>query len=141
MKFIGICRIGNDPQLKQTESGTAYTRLSLAYTYYDKEKKTQWIDAALIGKKAEAVTPYLERGNQVCVTLDNLRIEEYTNKDGEMKNKLSATIGDIELVNNKKEDDGKSQRVTKPEPARQAPKPAPKPTGTGFDDLDDDIPF
>lgn len=138
MKFIGICRIGNDPQLKQTESGTAYTRLSLAYTYYDKEKKTQWIDAALIGKKAEAVTPYLERGNQVCVTLDNLRIEEYTNKDGEMKNKLSATIGDIELVNNKKEDDGKSQRVTKPEPARQAPRPK---TGTGFDDLDDDIPF
>ncbi len=124
----GIARLGRDIELTKTNSGEVVGRLSLAFDLRVKgEKKTQWIDGALWGKRAESLAPYLLKGKQVVVALDTVYIDEYE-KNGATMSKLVARVNDVGLVS----DSG----------ARPAPPPVAKPaTSTGFDDMSDDIPF
>jgi single-stranded DNA-binding protein len=46
---------------------------------------------------------------------------------------MAARVGDLELIAGQQ-----AEQEPKPQPQR---KPAPQTTGSGFDDMDDDIPF
>lgn len=132
--FNKLCRIGNDPVIRHTPGGDAVLSLSLAYSYGKKgddgKKPTQWLDAAIWGKQSEGVAPYLKKGDQISVSIDDLHISAYQ-KDGVERSKLSGRIVSFDFVS------GKSQG----EPAeKKAEKPAAKP-GSSFDNFDDDIPF
>lgn len=84
--FTRAFRIGNEPQLRFTQGGDPVMGLSLAYSYgrkgNDGKKPTQWLDATLWGKMAEALQPYLVKGSQIVATIDDLHIEEYEGKNG-----------------------------------------------------------
>lgn len=127
MRSIGLARLGRDAELKKTNGGEPYTNLSLAVDYRSgKEKLTQWVSATLWGKQAEALTPYLLKGTVHCFALRDMFVKDGT--DG--KAYLNATVESVEL--GPKNQGG----------ATQAPALAPKAQGkTGFDDMDDDIPF
>ena len=136
MKAFGVARIGRDVVLRYTAQGEAVAGLSLAFSYgrkgEDGKQPTQWVDAALWGKRAEALAPYLAKGHQLGVTLEDVHIETYQGSNGE-GHKLVARVLDVQLIG--------GQAAT----ARPAPKAAPAaktvPAGNGFDDMDDDIPF
>ena len=138
-QLIGLARLGRDCELRTTQSGDAVASLSLAMNYRNgREKATQWVDAALWGKMAEALTQYLVKGKLVCVTLDDVHIEEYPKRDGGTGTKLVGRVSKLELAGGGR-DDGER---TAPPAQRQAPKPAPKSSASGFDDMDDsDPPF
>ena len=134
MKAFGLARIGRDVELRTTAQGEAVAGLALAFTYGRKDSEgkrpTQWVEAALWGKRAEALAPYLLKGGLVSVTLDDVAIQTYEGKNG-TGHKLAAKVIDIELCG--------SPAAQTPKPA---PKPAPKPVDSfGFDDMDSDIPF
>lgn len=140
MQIIGVARLGRDAELRRTSGGDAVASLSLAFNYGRKDasgnKPTQWVEGALWGKQAEALVQYLPKGQQVYVVMDDPHIETFQGRNGE-GHKLVGRISSIELVG------GRPQGQ---EPARAAaprpPAPAPKPSGgSGFDDMDDDIPF
>ena len=137
-QLIGLARLGRDCELRTTQSGDAVASLSLAMDYRNgREKATQWVDAALWGKMAEALTQYLVKGKLVCVTLDDVHIEEYPKRDGGTGTKLVGRVSKLELAGGR--DDGER---TAPPAQRQAPKPAPKASASVFDDMDDsDPPF
>ena len=139
MKTFGLARIGRDVELRSTATGEQVANLALAFNYRNKgEKCTQWVEASLWGKRAEALVPYLKKGGLISVTIDDVHIETYQGRDGQ-GTKLVGRVSDVELAGG-----GDRQEAPKPAPA---PEPAPKPTApaprapSGFDDMDDDVPF
>ena len=141
MKSFGVARIGRDVEVRFTAQGEAVASLSLAFSYgrkgQDGKQPTQWVDAALWGKRAEALAPYLAKGHQIGVTLDDVHIETYQGKNGE-GHKLVARVPDVQLIGNQAAV-AASAATARPAPAAKAAQPAL--AGSGFDDMDDDIPF
>lgn len=135
MNAFGLARIGRDCELRDA-GNSVVTNIALAFTGRSKgEKVTTWVEGALFGKRAEALVQFLRKGKSVSVTLNNLREDKYTKQDGTVTTNLIGDVIDIELC-----PDGAQQTQAAPPPApRPAPRPAP--ASTGFDDMDDDIPF
>ena len=144
-KMIGMMRLGRDAELRYTPNNEPVTNLSLAYAHgkagQDGKRPTQWIDAALWGKRAEALTQYLTKGGLHCFTLDELNIQTFQKQDGSSGTKLVARVLDVELGARQDAAPAPAPAARPaPPPQRQAPAPAPRPS-SGFDDMDDDIPF
>jgi single-strand DNA-binding protein len=152
---FGMARLGRDAELRYTPHGDAVCNLSLAFNYGKKDESTgqrptTWVDATLWGRRAEALAPYLLKGMALTVTLEEVHIEYYKNRDGAETPKLAARVVDIDLGASPMERTApEPQRRAAPMPvaARVAPAPrgparAPAPGGSGFDDMEsDDIPF
>ena len=140
MNGFGLARIGRDAELRKTQSGESVLSLSLAFSYGrkgdDGRRPTQWVDATMWGKRAEALAPYLQKGGLVSVTLEEVRIETFTGKNGE-GHKLAARVVDIELAGGSKDSNAAPAPQRPPAPPRAAPAPA----SSGFQDVDDDVPF
>lgn len=140
--MFGMARLGRDAEIRCTPNGDAVCNLSLAFNYGGKEKSTQWVDATLWGKRAEALAPYLLKGGAIVVTLSDVHIETFAARDGTQGHKMVGRIMEIELTGKADAAQGGSAPTRSAPPARTAPaaKPAAK-SATGFDDMDDDIPF
>lgn len=141
MQLIGVARLGRDAELR-TAGQNSVTSLSLAYNYGRKDeqtgnKPTQWVEGDLWGKQAEALAPYLLKGKQVSVIVDELHEEKFHTRDGGQGTKLKGRIISIELVG------GSGDAKPAAAPAQRAPAPAPRPAPAPFDGghVDDDIPF
>jgi len=129
--------IGRDAELRKIGEQSV-TNLSLAVSYGKKDattsnRQTQWIDGSLWGVRAERMAQYLVKGQAVLVTMDDVHIETYTMRDNTTGSKLVGRITDIEFAG------PAPQRQEAPPPP--PPKPKPAPASSGFDDMDDDIPF
>ena len=144
LQAFGAAIIGRDTEVRYTTGGDAVANLSLAFTYgrkgEDGKKPTQWVDGTLWGKVAEALAEYLVKGQRVAVVLEDVHIETFKRSDNTPGQKLAARVTSIELVGRppQQSDDEPAPRQQRPAAKPAASKPAPK---TGFDDMDDDIPF
>lgn len=134
MFMTGIARIGNEPVLRTTASGQQVLDLSLAFNYGKKtpegDKPTQWISASIWGDRAAKVVMYLRKGNRVYVRIDDPHVHQYE-KDGQVHTRMRGTIGELEFIEPRVETQSTRLAPAKPAPA----------TGSGFDDMDSDIPF
>ncbi len=135
--MFGLARIGRDAEVRYTPQNEAVIDLSLAFTFgkkgQDGKRPTQWVQAAIWGKRAEALKPHLLKGSQVSVTLSDVHIETYQGSSGPGA-KLVGKVTEIDLVG------GQPAAAPRPAPAPAPRAPAPS-GGSGFDDMDDDIPF
>lgn len=138
MKAQGLARIGKDAEVRFTPSGTAVANVSLAFTYGKKgddgKRPTQWVDASIWGQRTEPMAPYLLKGKQIVAYLEDVHMQTYTKGDGTTNTKMVARLADLEFVSDGYSD---GQRAA---PAKPAPAPR-QAGGSGFDDMDDDIPF
>jgi single-strand DNA-binding protein len=139
MKAFGLARLGRDAEIRTTSQGESVATLALAFSYgrkgSDGNRPTQWVDAALWGKRAEALAPYLLKGGLVSVSLEDVHIETFDGKNGP-GHKLAARVVDVELASPKQAGSAPAQQP------RPAPRPAPAPSaGSGFEDMTDDVPF
>lgn len=145
-KLYGLMRLGRDAEVKTLPSGKQVANLSLVYNYGQKEGDeypSQWIDAAFWGERAEKLAPYLLKGSLHLFTLGDVRIEKYTDKEGYDAFKLAARVDDVEL-GPKREAGQSNDAPPQRRPATQAPARQAAPAqsgGSGFDDLDSEIPF
>lgn len=145
-KMYGLMRLGRDAEVKTLPSGKQVANLSLVYNFGQKEGDeypSQWVDAAFWGERAEKLAPYLVKGSLHCFTLGDVHIEKYTDKDGYEAQKLAARVDDVEL--GPKREGGGPDAAPQRRPAqaptpRQAQAPAPR-AASGFDDMDDSIPY
>jgi single-strand DNA-binding protein len=151
----GVFRIGRDVELRYTANGDAVANVALAFNYGrkgdDGKRPSQWIEASIWNKRAEALAPYLLKGGQVYAVIDDPHIETYEGKNG-FGAKIVGTISAVELVGSKDgASQGQEQQRQPQQRQAQAPAQAPRQaapqrqpqqkTNTGFDDMDDDIPF
>ena len=141
--LFGLARIGRDAELRTTTNGEHVCSLSLAFSYgrkgADNKRPTQWVEGTLWGKQAEALAQYLLKGQQVVVTIEDTHIEMFRKADQTESAKLTGRISKIDFAG------APPAQAAAPAPSPAAPRrqaPAAKPApGSGFDDLDDDIPF
>ena len=72
-KVILIGRLGRDPEIRYTPSGTAVASFSLATNYRAKDQdgnftdKTEWHNIVAFGQKADVASEYLSKGKLVYI--------------------------------------------------------------------------
>jgi len=146
MKMIGLARLGRDAEIRYLSDGTAVANLSLSYICGQKKQgdqypSSQWIDASLWGKQAEALAQYLTKGSVHCFCLSDVKLEEFEGRNGPGV-KLAARVDNVEL--GPRQDGGQGQSNSAPAPAQRhaaggQQRPAPRPNVPS--EIDDDIPF
>jgi len=136
MILVGNIRLGRDAETRHTNAGKSVTTLFGAYNYGrkgdDGKRPSQWVEIAFWGPQGESMAPYLKKGEQFLVTLADVHVSEYVNKNGETKTKLSGTALKVDFAST-------GTREERAEPAKPA-KPS-KPVTSNFDDFDDSVPF
>lgn len=131
-KFIGIGNLGKDPEMRFMPDGKAVCNFSIAISEKYKDKSgeakevTEWVNVALFGKLAEISGEYLKKGSKVYIE-GKMKTEKYS-KDG-VDRYTTKIIGEkMEMLSGKSETESKPRAEQKPE-------------ASGFDNMDDDIPF
>jgi single-strand DNA-binding protein len=136
--LTGLARLGRDATLRHTPQGDAVLEMALAYNYGQKDaegkRPTQWIEATLWGKRAEALAPHLTKGSAIDVVITELHIETWVKKDQTTGVKLVGKVSEIEFAGGGDRKSEGSTSASKPAPAK------PQQSG-GFGDPDDDMPF
>ena len=144
-QLTDIGRIGRDTEVRFTPGGDAVANLAIACEYgrkgQDGKRPTQWVDATLWGKQAEAMAPYLVKGQQVHFTIDDAHVEIYKKSDGTDGVKLTGKVIIIKFAGSPPDAQQQAQRQTPQQ--RQAPQQRPAQTKPvqDADNFDDDIPF
>ena len=156
-KVIIVGNLGRDPEVRTFPSGDRVANVTIATTDRWKDKTsgemkeaTEWHRIVFNGRLAEIAGEYLRKGSQVYVE-GSIRSRKYTDKDGIERNITEIRADEMKMLGKREgmggpsggdDDDGGYRRAAPAPAARQQPaaKPAPK-SNTGFDDMDDDIPF
>ena len=145
--------LGNDPEVKYTQSGSAIANLTVATSesWNDKatgEKKemTEWHRVVLFGKLAEVAGEYLRKGSQVYIE-GQLRTRKWTDQSGQEKYTTEIVVGMngvMQMLGGKQEANQQKQggwgQPQKPKPQQQS-KPAQSGQSVPPVDFSDDIPF
>ena len=136
MNSINIAgQLGRDAEQRFLPNGDAVASFSVADSQ-GKDKPTIWWNCSIFGKRAEALTQYLTKGQAVTV-VGNVTQREYTDKDGNKRTSMDVRVNDIALQGGKREAEPQSTK-----PSHDAAKARQLPTAAGgFDDMDDDIPW
>lgn len=72
-KVVLIGRLGADPEVRYSSSGSAFANFSIATSKKQKDKngswkeKTEWHRIVCLGKTAENAGEFLRKGREVCV--------------------------------------------------------------------------
>lgn len=145
-----IGRLGRDPEVRFMPSGEAVCNFSVATTEKWKDKQsgeikeeTLWHRVSAWGRQAEIVGEYLRKGALIYIE-GKMTQRKYTDKDGVEKTSHEIRMADMKMLGGKSDGQGETERAPAPRPQATAPRQAPAPTGaagSGFDDMDDDIPF
>ena len=133
MNVITIAgQLGRDIELRYTPAGKAVGNFSVADSQ-GRDKPTIWWNCQIWDKRAEALAPYLLKGQSVTGT-GTVTEREYE-KDGQKRKAMDVRVSDVALQGGRPE----SAPAAKPA-AKPTPKPAAAPA-SGFEDMDDEIPF
>jgi single-strand DNA-binding protein len=155
-KVILVGNCGRDPEIRYLPSGQAVANVSIATSSRRKDKNTgesiedtQWHRVTFYDRLAEIAGEYVKKGQPVYVE-GRLKYGKYTDKDGIEKNTVDIIATEMQLLGKREgmggpsDDDGGAPRRAAPAPRASAPAPrpqAPARASSGFDDMDDDIPF
>ncbi|MBA0099692.1 single-stranded DNA-binding protein [Stenotrophomonas indicatrix] len=110
-KVILVGNLGNDPDVKYTQSGMAITRISLATTSVRKDKdgnqqeRTEWHRVVFFGKLGEIAGEYLRKGSSVYVE-GSLRYDKYTGQDGVEKYSTDIVADEMQMLGGRGEGGG-----------------------------------
>jgi single-strand DNA-binding protein len=152
-KVILIGNLGRDPEVRYLPSGDAVANFSIATTEKWKDKsgemqeQTEWHRIAFFGRQAEICGEYLRKGSSVYVE-GRLQTRKWTDKDGNEKYSTEIRGDRMQMLGGR--GGGNTAEMREPDyAASESPAPAKKPAAaagagkksSGFDDLDDDIPF
>lgn len=137
--WLGVGRLGRDPELRTMQSGDAVCNASIAVgrKWRDKnsgetKEQTTWVPLAFWGKSAELFAQYARKGSQIRVN-GELTVRKYTDKDGMERTMTEIKVADFQLLGGKPEGGGGA-----PAAAQQRQAPAQRPAQS---DMDSDIPF
>ncbi len=99
-KIMLIGRLGKDPEMSYTPSGSAITKFTVAVNrrYNDKQsgerkEETQWFNVVAWERLAETCNQYLRKGSRVYLE-GRMTSRKYTDKDN-----IERTVWDVVLNN------------------------------------------
>lgn len=144
-KVILIGNLGRDPETRYMSSGDAVTNIALATTDVwkdkngEKQEKTEWHRVTFYRKLAEIAGEYLKKGRSVYVE-GRLETRKWTDKNGVDRYTTEIIATDMKMLGSRPgsgsfDSDGRDEQGSGPGQS------APNRSNTGFDDMEDDIPF
>jgi len=166
-KVILIGNCGRDPEIRYLPSGQAVANVSIATTSRLKDRTsgetvedTQWHRVTFYDRLAEIAGEYVKKGRPIYVE-GRLKYGKYTDQAGVEKNTVDIIATEMQLLGGREGggapssgggggDEGYDSAprrpaaapAARPAAAPRAPAAAAKPAASsGFDDMDDDIPF
>ncbi len=159
-KVILVGNCGRDPEIRYLPSGQAVANVSVATSSRRKDKNsgetiedTQWHRVTFYDRLAEIAGEYVKKGRPIYVE-GRLKYGTYVDKaTGVEKNTVDIIATELQLLGGREGmgggDEGGGGGYSRPAAAprqappapRQAPATAPAKPSSGFDDMDDDIPF
>ena len=164
-KVILVGNLGRDPETRTFPSGDQICNVTLATTDKWKDKAsgemkeaTEWHRLVFNGRLAEIAAQYLRKGSQIYVE-GQIRTRKYQDKDGVEKYATDIRVDQMQMLGSRQgmggpsgggDDDGgyggggggySRPPAAAPRAPAARPAPAPAKSSSGFDDMDDDIPF
>jgi single-strand DNA-binding protein len=161
-KVILIGNCGRDPEVRYAPSGSAICNVSIATsrswkdkTSGERQEETEWHRVVFYDRLAEIAGEYLKKGKS-CYVEGRLKTRKWTDKDGAEKFTTEIIAQEMTLLGGREGgagggaaggggygDEGGAPARSAPaaRPAAAAKPAAPQKSSTGFDDMDDDIPF
>ena len=159
-KVIILGNLGRDPEVRYTPNGAAVCNLRIATTRNwksrdsgERQEETEWHSVVLYDRQAEIAGEYLKKGRPVYIE-GRLKTRKWQDKEGQDRYTTEIVADSMQLLGGREggggvgggDDEGYSREAPAPRaapaPRREAPAPRPAPkSSTGFDDMDDDIPF
>ena len=151
-KVILLGNCGRDPEVRYLPSGQAVANVSIATSSKRKDKNsgetiedTQWHRVTFYDRLAEIAGEYVKKGRPIYVE-GRLKYGVYTDKTtGVEKKTVDIIATELQLLGGREGmgapsgDDGSSRSPARA--AAPAASKAPAAAKSGFDDMDDDIPF
>jgi len=129
-KVFLIGNLTRDPDCSLKVSGKSLAKLGLAVNRNFKNKitgehqqETNFVDLEAWGKTADFAGQFLKKGTRVFVE-GSLHFSSWVAKDGSKRSKLSVTVGRIQFVLPKAQEDG---HATENAPRDSSAPPAPLP--------------
>jgi single-strand DNA-binding protein len=149
---VGNC--GRDPEIRYLPSGQAVANVSIATTSRRKDRTsgemvedTQWHRVTFYDRLAEIAGEYVKKGRPIYVE-GRLKYGKYTDQAGVEKNTVDIVATELQLLGGREgmgapSEGGMAAAPAARPAASRPPAPAAKPAAasSGFDDMDDDIPF
>ncbi|HKL20059.1 MAG TPA: single-stranded DNA-binding protein [Halalkalibaculum sp.] len=142
-KAMIIGRLGQDPDVRYTQSNTAVANLSVATSerYKDKsgewKENTEWHRVVAWGRLAEICQEYLKKGSQVYIE-GPIQTRSWEDKDGQTKYTTEIKALTMTMLDSK----GSGGGGNVPEkPKNSQPVSSNVDLNENFDDIDDDLPF
>lgn len=153
--WLGTGRLGQDPEVRSTQSGEAIASFRLASTNTRRSREgekvddTFWASVVLFGHSADFARDYLKKGDLVRVS-GPLATRKWQDREGKDRYVTEVVInnfrGELELLTSKARDGDEGQN-NRPAPQRRNGQQSRQsnewdgyaPAGGG--DLDTDIPF
>lgn len=107
-KVILLGNLGNDPEVRYSQNGTAVATLTLATSESwrdkqsgEKKERTEWHRVALYGKLAEIAGEYLRKGSQVYIE-GQLRTRKWKDQSGQDRYTTEVVVdmaGTMQMLN------------------------------------------
>jgi single-strand DNA-binding protein len=156
-KVILVGNLGRDPEVRYLPSGDPVANVTIATSSKYKSKtgemveETEWHRVTFFGKLAEIVGQYLKKGRSVYVE-GRIKTRKYTDKDGVEKYATDIIANEMQMLGSREgmgepsgdEEGGGYSRpapASRPAAVQRPTAPAASKPSSGFDDMDDDIPF
>lgn len=124
-KIILMGRLGRDPEVRYTQSGTPVASFSLAVDrdFVDQatgRRPTDWIEVAAWNAKAKFVQQYFRKG-QLAVVEGRLQIRDWTDKEGTKRRTAEVVADQIYFAGAKTAppSEGNADERSLPEPPAQ----------------------
>lgn len=153
-KVILIGNLGRDPEVRYTPNGAAICNVTIATSRNwkakdsgEKMEETEWHRVVFYDRLAEIAGEYLKKGRPVYVE-GRLKTRKWQDKDGVEKYTTEIIADQMQLLGSREGAGGGAEEGGGGGAPSRAPaqrpaggKPAGTKSSTGFDDMDDDIPF
>jgi len=142
-KVILVGNLGNDPEVRYSQSGTAMTSISVATseswkdkTSGEQQERVEWHRVKFFGRLAEIAGEYLKKGSSVYIE-GKLRTDKYVDKAGVEKYSTDIIADEMQMLGGKSESTPREQNAgpRNAEAVRQANQ------NQGQPFPEDDIPF
>lgn len=111
--FIG--RLGNDPEIRYLQDGTAVSSISIGCSEKwtdkasgQKKEKTEWIRCSAFGKLAEIMGEYLRKGALVYVS-GKMQTRKYQDQSGQDRYSTEIVVSEMKMLGGKSDNQGGQQ--------------------------------
>lgn len=111
-KVILVGRLGKDPEIKSTPSGTTVAKFSMATDERftdrsgEKQERTEWHNIVAWGKLAEICGQYLKKGKLIFLE-GSLRTDSWDDKEtGQKKYRTEIVAQNMQMLDKRGDDEG-----------------------------------